>query len=603
MNLSPGKVRRARTAAPIPLLLRLAFVAACAAGPGRARAGVGADLPWTTYEAEAMKSTGVVLGPKYDPYLVETEASGQKCVKLAAAGEFVEFAAAAKANTLVIRYSLPDAKEGGGTASSLDLFINGKKARTLPLTSRYSWLYGKYPFSNQPGEGKPRNFYDELRVKDLQIAKDDVIRLQRAAADTAYCIVDLVDLEDVPAARAAPANALNVLDFGAGGKGGTDDTDALRRCVAAAQKQGRPVWVPAGDYKLTGDILVPSTVTIQGAGMWHTTFVGDEKLYDQPARRVRFKLTGSGIHLADFSIIGRLNYRNDNEPNDGVVGAGCADSTISHVWLEHTKTGIWIYNGTNLVIDGCRFRNLLADGVNLCVGTSGTVIQNCMARGTGDDCFAMWPAASDQGFVGQIPRPGNNTIRHCTGQLPFLANGGAIYGGADNRIEDCLFTDISAGCGILISTTFPTSDEQRKIDNNFSGTTLVRNCELLRCGGYDHDWTWRGSFQICLDRRSISGLTISQVAIRDSFSSGLTIVAPGSKKGEGTLSDARIERVTITGTGLGGSPHHDLWIREDAAGGATLVNSQISDIRNDSVHFSLLGESGAPVPGQVVSRP
>ena len=58
-------------------------------------------------------------------------------------------------------------------------------------------------------------------------------------------------------------------------------------------------------------------------------------------------------------------------------------------------------------------------------------------------------------------------IRHCTGQLPFLANGGAIYGGADNRIEDCLFTDISAGCGILISTTFPTSDESRKIDNNF----------------------------------------------------------------------------------------------------------------------------------------
>ncbi|SDS20732.1 glycosyl hydrolase family 28-related protein [Opitutus sp. GAS368] len=603
MNSSPGKVRRAKTAAAIPLLPRLAFVVACAAGPGQAHAGVGADLPWTTYEAEAMKSTGVVLGPKYDPYLVETESSGQKCVKLGATGEFVEFSAAAKANALVIRYSLPDAKEGGGTDSSLELFINGKKARTLPLTSRYSWLYGKYPFSNQPGEGKPRNFYNELRVKDLQIAKDDVIRLQRAAADTAYCIVDFVDLEDVPAARTAPANALCVLDFGAGGKGGTDDTDALRRCIAEAQKQGRPVWVPAGDYKLTGDILVPSAVTIQGAGMWHTTFVGDEKLYGQSARRVRFKLTGRGIHLADFSIAGKLNYRNDNEPNDGVVGAGCADSTISRVWLEHTKTGIWIYNGTNLVIDGCRFRDLLADGVNLCVGTSGTVIQNCTARGTGDDCFAMWPAASDQGFVGQGPRSGHNVVRHCTGQLPFLANGGAIYGGEDNRIEDCLFTDISAGCGILISTTFPTSDEQRKIDNNFSGTTLVRNCELLRCGGYDHDWAWRGSFQVCLDRRSISGLTISRVTIRDSISSGLTIVAPGSKKGEGTLSQARLEQVNITGTGLGGSPHHDLWIRQDAVGGATLVNSQIADIRNESVNFSLLGETGEPVPGQAASGP
>ena len=51
-----------------------------------------------------------------------------------------------------------------------------------------------------------------------------------------------------------------------------------------------PVWVPAGDFKLTGEILVPSSVTIQGAGMWHTNFVGDEALYVQAARRVRFTL-------------------------------------------------------------------------------------------------------------------------------------------------------------------------------------------------------------------------------------------------------------------------------------------------------------------------
>jgi hypothetical protein len=574
---------------PRPILtLHLALIVAWATGACHAGEKIGADIPWTTYEAEVMQHTGVVLGPQYAPYLVETESSGQKCVRLAANGNYVEFTAAANANALVIRYSLPDAKEGGGTSASLALSINGKAVRTLSLTSRYSWLYGKYPFSNQPSEGKPRNFYDELRVKNLTIAKDDVVRLQRVAADAADCIIDLVDLENVPAALAAPADALSVLDFGAGGKGVTDDTEALRRCVAQAQKQSRPVWVPAGDYKLTGDILVPSSVTIQGAGMWHTTFVGDDQLYGQPARRVRFKLTGRQIHLADFAIVGRLDYRNDNEPNDGVVGTGCADSSISRVWLEHTKVGIWIYNGTNLVIDGCRFRDLLADGVNLCVGTSGTVIQNCAARGTGDDCFAIWPAASDQGFVGQSPLPGNNIIRRCTGQLPFLANGGAIYGGANNRIEDCSFIDISAGCGILLSTTFPTSDEHRKIDNNFSGTTVVRNCHLLRCGGYDHDWAWRGSLQICLDRRSISGVTISQVDIRDSFSDGLTIVAPGSGKGEGTLSNVRLENVNIPNFGIGVPSRHGLWIRQDAAGGLTLVNSKIADIQNDSPGFTVL---------------
>jgi hypothetical protein len=536
-----------------------------------------------------MKTTGTVLGPRYDPNVVETESSGQKCVKLVGVGEYVEFSAAANANALVIRYSLPDAEGGGGTSASLDLYVNGKKVRALAITSRYSWLYGNYPFSNQAAEGKPRNFYDELRVKGLKIGRNDVIRLQRAAGEASYCIVDLVDLEDVPAPLPAPEHSLSVVEFGADQSGEIDATSALRKCVAEAQRQNRPVWVPAGDYKLTGEILVPSSVTIQGAGMWHTTFVGDSTLYDQAARRVRFKLVGSHIHLADFSIIGRLNYRNDSEPNDGVVSAGCAESSVSNIWIEHTKVGIWIYNGTNLSIEGCRFRNTIADGVNLCVGTSGTVIQNCSARGTGDDCFAIWPAASDQGFVGQGPRSGNNVIRRCTGQLTFLANGAAIYGGASNRIEDCRFTDIGTGCGILISTTFPTSDDNLKIDNNFSGTTLVTNCELVRCGGYDHSWAWRGSLQICMHRRSISGLTISRVTIQDSISSGITIVGPGSPKGEGTLSDARFEMVKITNSGIGGSPHHDLWIRGDSFGGVSLRDSEIADIRNDSGNFSLGG--------------
>jgi hypothetical protein len=568
-----------------PLLLALLVAGAlgrCGAAPR-----IGADLPWTTYEAEAMKTSGVVLGPKYDPYLVETESSGEECVKLAAAGQFVEFTAAAAANAVVVRYSLPDAQEGGGTRTHLDLLVNGTRVRELALTSRFAWLYGNYPFSNDPRQGKPRNFYDELRVKDLHIARHDVIRLQWQKADTAYCILDLVDLENVPAPLAAPANALSLLDYGADRSGAGDATAALRACVADAVRLGRPVWVPAGDFKLTGEILVPSSVTIQGAGMWHTNFVGDEALYVQAARRVRFKLKGQHIHLADFAVTGRLNYRNDNEPNDGIVGVGCADSSVSNVWLEHTKVGIWIYNGVNLVIQGCRFRDTIADGVNLCVGTSGTVIQDCDARGTGDDCFAIWPAASDQGFVGKEPKSGHNVIRHCTGQLPFLANGGAIYGGEGNRIEDCQFTDITAGCGILISTTFPTSDQALGIDNNFSGETVVQNCRLLRCGGYDHDWAWRGSLQVCLDHRSISGLTIRAVEIRDSFSDGISIITPPNRSGHPSLSGTTFERVTVSGSGMETSSRYGLRVGQYAVGGMTLRGSDVGDVRNDSLLFTI----------------
>ena len=49
----------------------------------------GAIIPWTTFEAERMKTNGTIMGPTFDPYQVETESSGQRCVKLGATGQFV----------------------------------------------------------------------------------------------------------------------------------------------------------------------------------------------------------------------------------------------------------------------------------------------------------------------------------------------------------------------------------------------------------------------------------------------------------------------------------------------------------------------------------
>jgi hypothetical protein len=569
-------------------ILQIALLFPLALSWHSARAGVGAEMPWTTYEAEEMKTTGTVLGPKYGPFLVEMESSRQKCVKLTAAGEYVEFAVQSPANAMVIRYSLPDAPDGGGIDSTLSLYQNGKLVKKLPITSRYSWLYGNYPFSNQPREGKPRNFYDECRVQDLALVKGDVVRLEKSDPSAPYCILDLVDLEQAPAPLAAPANSLSAAEFGASGTGASDDTEALRKCIAAASKQGKTVWVPPGVYKVTGDLILPEGLALQGAGMWHTTFVGDPELYGHADRRVRFGVNANHIRLSDFAIVGKLNYRNDNEANDGVVGAHSQDSKVSRIWVEHTKVGMWFYNCGNLVVEGCRFRDTLADGINFCVGMHGSAVQNCTTRGTGDDCFAIWPAPSDQGFNENEPRPGSNVFRHCTGQLPFLANGGAVYGGAANRIEDCLFTDISPGCGILLSTTFPTSDEKSKIDNNFSGTTAVRNCELVRCGGFDHGWAWRAALQLCLDRRSISGVSVTDVKIRDSLSDAISIVAPGAKNGQGMLSNTRLDNVTVQNFGLGAASRHGLWVREDASGSLTISHSQITDIQNSSTNFTII---------------
>jgi hypothetical protein len=548
----------------------------------------GAIIPWTTYEAENMRTTGTVIGPKYEPFQVETESSGQKCVRLSQKGQYVEFASSENANSMVIRYSLPDSKEGNGQNSTLAIFKNGKLTGRHKISSRYSWLYGKYPFTNDPAAGQPRHFYDEVRMTGFKIKKGDVIRIQRdnqKEEAIAYCIIDLVDLEDVAPPLKAPLNSLSVTDKSFRGNDFTDDyTEAFRNCIAKAAETGKTIWIPSGTFKITGDIILPSNITVQGAGMWYTQLVGDEALYTKANRRVRLKGNGSNIHISDFAIIGKLNYRSDKEANDGIVGSFGTNSTISHIWIEHTKVGMWVENSKNLKIIGCRMRNTNADGINFCVGMTESTIENCTARGTGDDCFAIWPTT----FLKQVFSPGHNLIVHCTAQVPFLANGAAIYGGESNKIKSCSLVDISQGSAILISTTFPTESKDKSINNNFSGTTVVEDCDIKTSGGFDHEWDWRAAVEICVDKRSISGLEINNLNIINSLSNGISVIAKNENDKIGFLSNTTLQNVSISNFGIGVKDKHGLFINSSAHGSLTIKKSDIPEIKNESENFTTL---------------
>ena len=569
----------------VAIIIFLAFTAAlCPAQEKR-----GAAIPWITSEAERMRTTGIVLAPGYDPYHVETESSGQQCVKLETKGQFIEFTPTISAKTIVIRFSLPDNGNGDGTRSTLGIYENGKLIRRQMISSRYAWLYGKYPFTNDPAAGKPRHFYDELRLTGLHIGRGDVIRIQRDDSmddDAGYCIIDLVDLENPAPPLKAPANSLSIADKRFLGDRFTGDyTEAFNDCIATAVETGKIVWIPAGTFKITGDIRLPAKVTVQGAGMWYSQLVGDDSLYSNPNRRVRLKGEGSNIHLADFAIIGKLNYRNDTESNDGIVGSFGTNSTISRIWIEHTKVGMWIQNSMNLKITGCRLRNTIADGINFCVGMAHSTIENCTARGTGDDCFAIWPTVSRE--IRQEFPPGHNLIIHCSGSLPYLANGAAIYGGDSNEVRECSFTDISQGSAILISTSFPTESKDKSIDNNFSGITLIKACDIKTSGGFDHDWEWRAAIEICLDKRNIAGIEITDVNIENSLSNGLSIRTKNEVGKMSILSNAILQNVTISTTGIGAKGKHGLFISGDAQGTLIIKKSNILDIQNESQNFNV----------------
>ncbi|MDB6019278.1 MAG: Pectate lyase superfamily protein, partial [Pedosphaera sp.] len=505
----------------------------------------GATVPWTTYEAEAMTvNGGTILGPPpraVDKNVtitntVEAEASGRLCVKLSATGHYVEFAAQGVANTLVVRYSVPDTADGTGADYTLSLYVNGTFVRKVPVTSKYSWLYGAYTFSNTPGNGSARNYYDEARLMNLSIGLGDQVRLQVDADDAAaYYVIDLVDLENIAPPLSAPPGSRSVLSYGAVGNGTTDDTIAISNCVAGAGI----IWFPPGNYLVTRDINVTNNTTIQGAGMWYTTFVGSPATYVNEHGRVRFNGAGTNLHFADFAIVGKLNNRNDSHANDGFSEIFGNNSSISRVWVEHTKTGAWLANATGMVIADCRFRNTIADGINLSVGMNHTIVTNCTARNTGDDSFAMWPAtyrtpAYEEGF---------NVFTHCTAQTPFFANSCGIYGGNSNGVEDCLFQDIPNGAGILIAGTFPIGT------NAFRGTTFAQRCDLNRCGGNDPGWRWRGALTLCPDGNTINGLQINNLNISNSLSYAVQVL-------HNTLSNATMSDINVHTYAVGVPPYH-----------------------------------------------
>jgi hypothetical protein len=561
-----------------------AFVVLSIVSTYSAQAFSGANVPWTTYEAENMTiNGGTIIGSpaqlsSINATFTDTiagEASGGQAVELTGTGQYVEFTAQAAANSIVVRYCVPDTTNGGGTNYTISLYTNGIFVQKLPVTSQYSWLYGPYNTgftNNNPSAGSPRNFFDEVRLNGLTINAGDTVSIQENADDTAaYYVIDLVDLENVAAPLTQPVNSLDVTGapYNADTNGVNDSTAALQHCINAAYSAGETVWMPTGTYLITGTIYLYNNTTIQGAGMWYTTLRGNPSLYNTwfSTRRITFYGEGSNINLSDFAIVGCLNYRYDNEANDGLGGAYGTGSTISRVWVEHTKTGAWLVNSSGLVVNGCRFRNTTADGINLCVGMRGTIVTNCTTRGTGDDCFPIWPAT----YTGATYTPGLNVITHCTGQVPFFANGGAIYGGVSNTIEDCAFSDIPYGCGILIAGEFAEGN------NGFTGMTVAQRCNLTRCGGRDPGWGWRAALTICPDVNgvvyNITNLNINNLNITNSLSYAMEVVSGGSYA---SLSNATMNVVNISNYGVGVKGVDGVWAKNDAVGSLNVAGLTVN---------------------------
>jgi hypothetical protein len=473
-------------------------------------AGRGASLGFVEQEAENADTNGTVIGFDTSAYTLAGEASGREAVKLTAPGQYVEFTLTQPANAITVRYSIPDAATGGGIDAPLALTVNGKRT-ALTLTSKYSWLYAMYPFSNDPNADpnpgwwkpepdpvtkpfRPMHFYDEQRVLlDHTYGVGGKIRLTVPdGTDAALTVIDLIDFQKVaPPVRSVP-HSVSVLDYGADATVATESSDAFDAAIAAAKASGKIVFIPAGTYQVNRHIVVDN-VTIEGAGSWWTIIRGKQVTLSSPlpdgsihtgvgfyGKYVDDAGGSSNVHLSDFAIEGDVRDRVDTDQVNGVGGA-LSDSTIDGLYIHHTKVGLW-FDGPmhNLTVRNTIVADVIADGINFRRGVTDSKVVNSFFRNTGDDAMAMWSHNVTSGHP-EVDEDANDVFNHNTVQTPVLANGIAIYGGRDNTVSNNVVADpIREGSALHAGQRFGATP--------FAGYLEFTNNTTVRAGSLDLNW-------------------------------------------------------------------------------------------------------------------
>ncbi|MFJ7217631.1 CBM35 domain-containing protein [Amycolatopsis sp. NPDC098790] len=526
-------------------------------GGETAAATRGATTPYTEYEAEAGSLSGgaTTLAADRTYRTVPSEASGRRAVRLSGTGQSVAVTLTKPANALVVRFSIPDSADGTGTTAPLALYANGTKVKDLTLTSQYSWVYGDYPFSNTPSQGLAHRFFDEVRTTIGDFPAGTVLKLQKDSGAVATIDVDLVDAEQAPAAAPAPAGSLSITSYGAVPNNGSDATNAITSAIAAAQAQNKPLYVPAGTFRISAPITV-SNVKIFGAGPWSSVLQGT-------GLKGGFIATGPNVTIADLAIFGDNRTRDDANGNAALEGNFGTGSLLQNLWIEHTKVGLWADSGTDgLYAVGLRIRDTYADGVNVHAGggvTNNVRVDQSVLRNTGDDALAMF---SEGNAVT------NSAFTADTVQLPMLANGIGIYGGTSNRAEDNLVSDtVAASSGVAVSTRFnPVA---------FSGTTAVRRTTLIRTGGDEPNWKKPfGALQIFALSKDIGApVVVEDLTISDTTRQAVQVtderLDPGAAIVGRRITQLSLDKVTITGAGTYG-------IDLSSAGSGSVSNTAVT---------------------------
>ncbi|WIM95072.1 discoidin domain-containing protein [Actinoplanes oblitus] len=549
--------------------------------------GRGANMPYDMYEAEdgAVAGGAAVVGPNRTIGDLAGEASGRKAVTLNQTGSSVSWTTRNATNTVVARFSIPD-----GTTSSINVYVNGALNKTLPLTSKYAWLYGSETAPQNSGSG-PRHIYDEANLMLTgSFPAGSTIKLQKDAGNSGSIAIDFIQLEQV-SAIANPDASKYVVPTGF-------DQQSVQAALDTARQDSTKVgvYLPAGDYQTSNKFQVyGKALKVVGAGPWYTRFHTPETQTETDAG-FRADATANGSTFANFSFWGNYTIRIDG-PGKVFDFANVSGITIDNIWAEHVVCLYWGANTDNMVIKNSRIRDTFADGVNMTNGSTGNLVDNNESRATGDDSFALF-SAIDAGGSDEI----DNTFSNLTSLLTWRAAGIAVYGGYANTFKNIYIADTLCYSGITVSSLdfgYPM--------NGFGASppTVLDNISVVRAGG--HFWGQQVFPAIWMFSASkvFQGIRVSNVDIVDPTYSGIMFQTQyiGGQP-VNPIKDTVFTNVTITGAQKSGDAFdaksgYGIWANPlpeagqgPAVGSATFTNLTLSnnykDIENPTSTFTIV---------------
>jgi CARDB/Carbohydrate binding module (family 6)/F5/8 type C domain len=564
--------------------------------------GRGAASPYIELEAEDAAYQGTLLVADavrtYAHTNFATESSGRRSVRLDATGNYVEFTSTASANSIVVRNCIPDAAGGGGIDATISLYVNGAFLQKIPVSSHNSWLYGSgdgpSDLTNTPQADARRLFDESHALLATSYPAGTRFKLQRDSTDTApYYIIDFIDLEQVPLALPMPAGFTSITAYGAVPNDGIDDTAAIQAALMdneAGKIAG--VWIPPGQWRQEQKFLTPdptrtgynqvglSNVKVQGAGMWYSVLytTTDPNLVTGNINHPHEGNSGfdidNNVQISDLAIFGAGTIRDYG--GVGLNGRFGKNTKITNVWIEHVAVGAWVgrdYDNIpalwgpadGLQLSGMRIRNTFADGINFTNGTRNSTVFNSSIRYTGDDGLAVW--ANQYVKDTSVDIAHDNHFINDTVQLPWRANGAAIYGGYGNSIENCLIYDTMNYPGIMLATDHSPLP--------FSGTTLIANNGLYRDGGIFWGAVQKfGAITLFPSTIDIVGAVIRDTDIADSTYDGIQFKNGGGNMANVTVTNTKIDK-SNNGAGI--------LAMAGARGNATLSNVPITSSSSGNV--------------------